>query len=190
MHELPKQQVKYLHARVQGCGVTYILKEFSLARIMSDAELASTLCDSVWVVVSCQSVGSHPYKWAKESGPFACSHAAEISICPSSKRPSKYTWRAMSTTKGFTSRWGSHKKHIEWVFWIKHVHHLGQKQQQGGIFFVGSNVSDVIHGILTQLWQNIVHEEVEIQEISLKGNCRTLKSPCIQSLISPTRCYK
>ena len=135
MHEPPKQQVKYLHTRVQGCGVTYILKEFSLARIMSDAELASTLCDSVWVVVSCQSVRSHPYKWAKELGPFACSHTAEIIICPSSKWPSKYTWRAMSTTKGFTSRWGSHKKHIEWVFWIKHVHHPGQKHNKG-VFFL------------------------------------------------------
>lgn len=55
----------------------------------------------------------------------------------------------------------------------------GSGTQWGAIFFVSDDLSNVIHGILTWLWQNIVHKEAEIWEIYLKGNHQTLESPCM-----------
>ena len=66
--------------------------------------------------------------------------------------------------------------------WIRNI-------MRGYVFVVGT-VSKVTHGVLMQLWLNIVCEEVEILRIPLKGNDRSLKIPCTQSLISPTRHYR
>ena len=68
------------------------------------------------------------------------------------------------------------------VMWIRNI-------MRGYNFFLGA-VSKVIHGVLMQLMVNNVCEEAEILGIPMKGNGRTLKNPCVRSLISPTRRYR